>query len=173
MLESTNALQQRDQYKGIVASATSSSTCPRRPRSIAPEQIYSIYLEVKAEQMLAEPRERGALMAAFHIEGYLAFALPAIAAGHAVQRLGVLAMTNIFGATVILLAGTALILALVRLRQARRWIGLDDECEADSHRADGNARAMRTPPRWRGRTTRHNEPRSQPQRHLSVITPDA
>jgi MFS family permease len=69
---------------------------------------------------LAEPHERGALMAAFYIEGYLAYALPAIAAGFLAQQVGLLETANLFGVALILLVGIALILALAQRRDVNR-----------------------------------------------------
>jgi MFS family permease len=69
---------------------------------------------------LAEPHQRGALMAAFYIEGYLAYALPAIAAGFLAQQVGLLETANLFGVALILLVGIALILALAQRRDVNR-----------------------------------------------------
>jgi MFS family permease len=65
---------------------------------------------------LAEPHERGALMAAFYIEGYLSHALPAVGAGYLAQKIGLLAAANVFGAALILLACAAILLALAQRR---------------------------------------------------------
>jgi hypothetical protein len=64
--------------------------------------------------------ERGALMAAFYIEGYLAYALPAIAAGFMAQQVGLLETANLFGVAHILLVGIAMILALAQRREVNR-----------------------------------------------------
>lgn len=69
---------------------------------------------------LAEPHERGALMAAFYVEGYLAFALPAMAVGYFAQEIGLLAAADMFGAALILLSGVAMILAIMQRRDASR-----------------------------------------------------
>jgi MFS family permease len=68
---------------------------------------------------LAEPHERGALMAAFYIEGYLSYALPAVGAGYLAQEIGLLA-ANVFGAALILLACAATFLALAQRRDLSR-----------------------------------------------------
>ena len=69
---------------------------------------------------LAEPHERGALMAAFYIEGYLSYALPAVGAGYLAQEIGLLAAANVFGAALILLACAAIFLALAQRRDLSR-----------------------------------------------------
>ena len=69
---------------------------------------------------LAEPHERGALMAAFYIEGYLSHALPAVGAGYLAQEIGLLAAANVFGAALILLACAATFLALAQRRDLSR-----------------------------------------------------
>lgn len=71
---------------------------------------------------LAEPHERGALMAAFYVEGYLAFALPAMVVGYVAQEIGLLAAADMFGAALILLSGVAMILAIMQRRDASRRI---------------------------------------------------
>ena len=70
---------------------------------------------------LAEPHERGALMAAFYIEGYLSHALPALGAGYLAREIGLLAAANVFGAALIVLACAAIFLAFAQRRdQSRR-----------------------------------------------------
>lgn len=63
---------------------------------------------------LAHAHERGGLMAAFYVLSYLAFALPALAAGSLSQHLGLLVATEIYGGVLILLAGMALVGLLAR-----------------------------------------------------------
>jgi MFS family permease len=63
---------------------------------------------------LAHAHERGGLMASFLILSYLAFALPALAAGSLAQHLGLLAATHWYGGVLILLASVALLGVLVR-----------------------------------------------------------
>jgi MFS family permease len=63
---------------------------------------------------LAHAHERGGLMASFFILSYLAFALPALAAGSLTQHLGLLAATHWYGGVLILLASVALVGLLVR-----------------------------------------------------------
>ena len=57
---------------------------------------------------LADPGERAALMAAFYVISYLAFCIPAIAAGFLAQSLGLVGTIEIYGGAVIALALTAL-----------------------------------------------------------------
>lgn len=65
---------------------------------------------------LAAPSERAGLLAAFYVESYLAFSLPAIMAGLAAPLLGLGLSSDIYGAAVILLALTS----LVAMRSGRR-----------------------------------------------------
>ncbi|MEN0106310.1 MAG: MFS transporter [Pseudomonas sp.] len=58
---------------------------------------------------LAHAHERGGLMATFFVLSYLAFALPALAAGSLVQHLGLVEATQLYGVVLILLAGVALV----------------------------------------------------------------
>jgi MFS family permease len=58
---------------------------------------------------LAEPNERAALMAVFYLISYLAFCLPAIAAGFLAQALGLVGAIQIYGGAVMALAATALL----------------------------------------------------------------
>ena len=64
---------------------------------------------------LAEPHERGALISAIYIASYLAFSVPAIAAGMAAARFGLLPVTYAYGLMLMLFAG----LALAGTRQPR------------------------------------------------------
>ena len=59
---------------------------------------------------LAAPHERGGLMAGFFTMSYLAFSLPAIAAGFAIGRFGLQATSLGFGAALMLLTAVALLL---------------------------------------------------------------
>jgi MFS family permease len=65
---------------------------------------------------LAEPQERGALISAIYIASYLAFSVPAIAAGMAVSHFGLLPVTYAYG--LMLMAFAALALAGTRERRA-------------------------------------------------------
>ncbi len=58
---------------------------------------------------LAAPGERAGLLAAFYVESYLAFSLPAIMAGLAAPLLGLGLSSDIYGAAIILLALTSLV----------------------------------------------------------------
>ncbi|AKQ57645.1 MFS transporter [Bordetella hinzii] len=57
---------------------------------------------------LAEPHERGSLLAAVYVLSYLALSLPAIGAGLLAQRLGLVPATDVYGAGLIGLALMAL-----------------------------------------------------------------
>ena len=52
----------------------------------------------------AEPHQRAGLMSAFYLQSYLAFALPALAAGLSVPLIGLTAVAYLYGAVIILLA---------------------------------------------------------------------
>ena len=52
----------------------------------------------------AEPHQRAGLLSAFYLQSYLAFALPAVAAGLAVPKIGLATTAYIYGAVIILLA---------------------------------------------------------------------
>lgn len=56
--------------------------------------------------------ERGALMASFYVLSYLAFSVPAILAGLAIQRYGLIATTNGYASLQILAASLVLLLSL-------------------------------------------------------------
>jgi MFS family permease len=56
---------------------------------------------------LAQPHERGALMASFLVISYLAFSLPALAAGLAVGHVGIEAASLGYGLALILISGSA------------------------------------------------------------------
>ncbi len=53
---------------------------------------------------LAQPDERAGLLAAYFVEAYLAFGVPAIAAGLAAPRLGLITTTYVYGGALIILA---------------------------------------------------------------------
>jgi Major Facilitator Superfamily len=52
----------------------------------------------------AEPHQRAGLLSAFYLQSYLAFALPALAAGLSVPLIGLTAVAYLYGAVIILLA---------------------------------------------------------------------
>jgi predicted MFS family arabinose efflux permease len=58
---------------------------------------------------LAPPEQRAGLLSAFYVEAYLAFGLPAIAAGLAAPRLGLIATTYIYGGVLSVLALVSLV----------------------------------------------------------------
>jgi hypothetical protein len=64
------------------------------------------------------PGHRAGLLAAIFVVGYLAFSLPAIAAGIAVGEIGLTRTTEIYGAAVVVLA----LLAVVALLRSRRAV---------------------------------------------------
>jgi hypothetical protein len=61
----------------------------------------------------AHPHERAGLLSAFYLQSYLAFALPAVAAGLAVPVIGLSVVAYLYGAAVILLTVISLIAALM------------------------------------------------------------
>ena len=56
----------------------------------------------------APPDQRAALVASVYVASYLAYSLPALAAGIAVTRYGLLDTANVYGVVLIILAGIAL-----------------------------------------------------------------
>jgi len=68
----------------------------------------------KTITILAPPTERAGLIAAVYVLSYLGFSLPAIAAGIAVTRTGLLHTTNVYGSVVMALALGAAALSLAR-----------------------------------------------------------
>lgn len=58
---------------------------------------------VRTIMPLAAPDERAGLLAAYYIESYLAFSLPAIAAGFLARSIGFVATTDVYGAAIMLL----------------------------------------------------------------------
>ncbi|WP_159992836.1 MFS transporter [Roseomonas sp. 18066] len=65
---------------------------------------------------LAAPHQRAGLLSAFYVESYLAFSLPALAAGMAAREIGLLPTTQLYGGAVVLLA----LLPLLRRRRMPR-----------------------------------------------------
>jgi len=66
----------------------------------------------------AQPGERAGLLSAYFVEGYLAFSVPALAAGFLAPVVGLTRTADFYGAGVILLAISSLIVNLPRHRQA-------------------------------------------------------
>jgi hypothetical protein len=60
----------------------------------------------------ALPGKRAGLLAAFFVEGYLSFSLPALAAGFLAPVIGLTRTADFYGVGVILLAATSLILRI-------------------------------------------------------------
>jgi Major Facilitator Superfamily len=57
----------------------------------------------------AEPHQRAGLLSAFYLQSYLAFSLPAVAAGLSVARIGLSTTAYLYGAVIMLLAVISLI----------------------------------------------------------------
>jgi cyanate permease len=66
----------------------------------------------------AQPGERAGLLSAYFVEGYLAFSIPALAAGFLAPVFGLTRTADFYGAGVILLAISTLIVNFSRRRQA-------------------------------------------------------
>jgi Na+/melibiose symporter-like transporter len=60
----------------------------------------------------AEPDQRAGLLSAFYLQSYLAFSLPALAAGLSVPLIGLSAVALLYGAVIILLAVISMIASL-------------------------------------------------------------
>ena len=60
----------------------------------------------------AEPHQRAGLLSAFYVQSYLAFSLPAVAAGLSVPLIGLSTAANLYGGVIILLAVTSMIASL-------------------------------------------------------------
>jgi MFS family permease len=66
----------------------------------------------------AQPGERAGLLSAYFVEGYLAFSLPALAAGFLAPVVGLTRTADFYGVGVILLAITSLGITLLRSRRS-------------------------------------------------------
>jgi hypothetical protein len=64
----------------------------------------------------AHAHERAGLLSAFYLQSYLAFAVPAVAAGLSVSLIGLSAVATIYGAAIIVLAIISLVASLVAER---------------------------------------------------------
>lgn len=71
----------------------------------------------------AEPHQRAGLLSAFYIESYLAFSLPAVAAGLSVPYAGLATVTYIYGAVVIVLSMISMVASLRSGRTAQAASG--------------------------------------------------
>jgi hypothetical protein len=60
---------------------------------------------------LAKTDERAGLLAAFYVEGYLSFSLPAVLAGLAVPMVGLTVAAGVYGTAVIVMALASMIAA--------------------------------------------------------------
>jgi hypothetical protein len=60
----------------------------------------------------AAPDQRAGLLSAFYVQSYLAFSLPAVAAGLAVPLIGLSVAAYLYGAVIIVLAVTSLTASL-------------------------------------------------------------
>jgi MFS family permease len=78
---------------------------------------------LKTVAPLAPASERAGLIAAVYVVSYLAFSLPAIAAGIAVSHEGLLRTTNVYGGAVMAFALVAMALTVLRRRAVRRSSG--------------------------------------------------
>ncbi|WP_213033155.1 MFS transporter [Acinetobacter lactucae] len=65
---------------------------------------------------LALPEERAGLMAAFFVESYLAFSIPAILAGYFVGKIGLMNSANIYMSLIIVLALIALVMIFKNIK---------------------------------------------------------
>jgi len=72
--------------------------------------------------VLAEPQERAELLAAVYVVNYLAFSLPAIAAGLLVPHLGLQQTATGYGVVVVVLALVVLVVAATQRLTARRQV---------------------------------------------------
>jgi MFS family permease len=68
---------------------------------------------------IAEPHERGALFAVAFVISYLAFSVPAVAAGFAGTAFGLRGTTEVYALAVVAITALALVLRLIRTRSAR------------------------------------------------------
>jgi hypothetical protein len=69
----------------------------------------------------AHADQRAGLLAAFYVQCYLAFSLPAIAAGLAIPRIGLPITAYIYGGAVIVLALISMIASLFGREEAHTW----------------------------------------------------
>jgi hypothetical protein len=60
----------------------------------------------------AEPHQRAGLLSAFYVQSYLAFALPALAAGLSVPLIGLTTVAYLYGAVIILLTAISMFASL-------------------------------------------------------------
>jgi MFS family permease len=70
----------------------------------------------------AHAHERAGLLSAFYVQSYLAFAVPAVAAGLSVPLLGLATVAYVYGAVIIVLAIVSLIASLVVERRAETML---------------------------------------------------
>jgi hypothetical protein len=60
----------------------------------------------------AEAHQRAGLLAAFYVESYIAFSVPAVAAGISVPLFGLTTVTYVYGVAVIVLAAMSMVASL-------------------------------------------------------------
>lgn len=77
------------------------------------------YGGLRSVMPLAEPSERAGLLAAVLMQCYLAFSLPTIAIGFAIPYLGLVLASYIYGAAIVVLAITSLLLSAATSRRTR------------------------------------------------------
>jgi MFS family permease len=68
----------------------------------------------------AQPDERAGLLSAYFVEGYLAFSIPALAAGFLAPVVGLTRTADFYGVGVILLAVSTLIVNFARKSRSSR-----------------------------------------------------
>ncbi|GAA3768129.1 MFS transporter [Streptomyces chiangmaiensis] len=91
---------------------------------------------------LAGPTERAKLFASVYVVSYIAFGVPALAAGLVIPTLGLRATTMCYGAAVIALALLAVLIAAVRRRTARTMAAaLSEALAVDSPSCTGATKA--------------------------------
>lgn len=71
---------------------------------------------IRTVMPLALPEERAGLMAAFFVESYLAFSVPAILAGYFVGKIGLMNSANIYMSLIIGLALIALVMIFKNIK---------------------------------------------------------
>jgi Na+/melibiose symporter-like transporter len=67
---------------------------------------------LRALLLTAEPHQRAGLLSAFYVQSYLAFSLPAVAAGLSIPLIGLSTAAYLYGAAIILLAVISMVASL-------------------------------------------------------------
>jgi MFS family permease len=97
---------------------------------------------IRSVSQLAEPHERAELLSAVYVVSYLAFSIPALAAGLLATRIGLRDTSFGYGCFVALVALSALAFA--------RWTGRHDRDPACDHPGEGSAVTEMSPSESRG-----------------------